>query len=191
REHPDVSWGSVQWGDDEALLMQQPWAAAVEACGQAVGDVADLADLIAGLDLLITIDSAPAHLAGALGIPVWTLLTQPCSWRWGLGSSQTDLYRTMRLFRQARLHAWPELLTRVSTALDAAKTSTEILSESATSCAPLGKSASSTPVLAAGQASQPSLSSVLNLCQKTPRLRSDFVAHPLKFLAMQGVHVQS
>lgn len=189
--HPDVSWVSVQWGDDEALLMEQPWAKHVEARGHTVSDVADLADVIAGLDLLITIDSAPAHLAGALGIPVWTLLTQPCSWRWGLGSSQTALYRSMRLFRQARLHAWSELLSRVSIALEAARTSTEILSESATPGSPQGKSASGAPVRAGGQASQPSLSSVLNLCQKTPRLRADFVAHPLKFLSMQGVHVQS
>src|SRR5690606_38095028 len=42
--HPDVSWVSVQWGDEEAWLMRQPWAAAVQACGKTVSDVADLAE---------------------------------------------------------------------------------------------------------------------------------------------------
>ncbi|AEC21914.1 hypothetical protein PT7_3374 [Pusillimonas sp. T7-7] len=189
--HPDVSWVSVQWGDDEALLMQQPWAAQVEACGQTVGDVADLADVVAGLDLLITIDSAPAHLAGALGIPVWTLLTQPCSWRWGLGSSRTDLYRSMRLFRQADLHAWPELLAHVSGALESAKLSTDTLAGPVMPGMSGRKPRANAPAPAAGQASQTSLSGVLNMCKEAPALRAAFVAHPLKFLAMQGVHVQS
>ncbi|MCC2597583.1 hypothetical protein LKR43_14700 [Pusillimonas sp. MFBS29] len=186
--HPDIHWISVQWGDDERLLMQQPWAASVQASGQDVHDVADLADLIAGLDLLITIDSAPAHLAGALGIPVWTLLTQPCSWRWGLGSAQTDLYRCMRLFRQTALHAWPEVLELVSSALASTKTATGSLSEPIDDT-PERKSPQH--LSAAGTTDPLSLTGLLEICARDAGLRAAFVEQPLVFLAEHGVCLRS
>lgn len=184
--HPDIAWVSVQWGDDESLLMQQPWAAKVEASGQGVHDVADLADLIASLDLLITIDSAPAHLAGALGVPVWTLLTQPCSWRWGLDSPQTDLYRCMRLFRQTDLHAWPELLQRVSGALDSAKSTAGELCGSPTG-GQAERKRPSVPDAGPGV----SLADLLEICGRNASLRAAFVEHPLEFLALHGLNLHS
>lgn len=186
--HPDIAWVSVQWGDDERLLMQQPWAASVQACGQGVSDVADLADLIASLDLLITIDSAPAHLAGALGIPVWTLLTQPCSWRWGLDSPQTDLYRCMRLFRQTDLHAWPELLGRVSHVLKSVKTTAGALSGPVTGDL---TERSGLQRLSMANTDRISLTDLLEICGQDASLRAAFVERPLEFLARHGVSLQS
>src|SRR3546814_20066445 len=85
RNHPDVEWVSVQWGRDEHWLSDQPWAGGIERLGQTFSDVADLADAIAGLDLLITTDHPPAPLSGWLGVPVWTLHTTPTHWPLGLG----------------------------------------------------------------------------------------------------------
>jgi hypothetical protein len=66
-----------------------------------------------GLDLVITIDSMPAHLAGALGVPVWTLLCHEADWRWIEGRSDSPWYPTMRLFRQERKGDWWDVLERV------------------------------------------------------------------------------
>src|SRR5918993_1013046 len=60
----------------------------------------DYARLVTALDLLISIDSMPAHLGGALGIPVWTILQAEADWRWMKDRDDTPWYPTMRLFRQ-------------------------------------------------------------------------------------------
>jgi tetratricopeptide (TPR) repeat protein len=78
-----------------------------------IKDFADSAALLAELDLLITIDSAPAHLAGALGRPVWTLLPFNPDWRWLLGREDTPWYPTMRLFRQAQPGDWEGVVARL------------------------------------------------------------------------------
>lgn len=82
-----------------------------------IADFADTAALIAELDLVITVDTAVAHLAGALGAPVWTLLPFVSDWRWGLGRDDTVWYPTMRLFRQRTPGDWREVIERVAAAL--------------------------------------------------------------------------
>jgi tetratricopeptide (TPR) repeat protein len=82
-----------------------------------IADFADTAALIAELDLVITVDTAAAHLAGALGKPVWTLLASVPDWRWGLESEDTPWYPTMRLFRQKVTGDWAEVIQRVVAAL--------------------------------------------------------------------------
>jgi Flp pilus assembly protein TadD len=80
-------------------------------------DFAETAALMAELDLIISVDTAAAHLAGALGRPVWTLLPFIPDWRWGLDREDTPWYPTMRLFRQQRPGAWDGVIQRVVEAL--------------------------------------------------------------------------
>jgi hypothetical protein len=71
------------------------------------GDCIDsLAVFMTGLDLIITVDTMAAHLAGGLGLPVWTLLRSGCDWRWGDAGSSTPWYPSMRLFRQTIAGDW-------------------------------------------------------------------------------------
>lgn len=69
------------------------------------------------LDLVVTVDSMPAHLAGALGVPVWTLLQAEADWRWMADRDDSPWYPTMRLFRQPRPGAWEPVVARVADAL--------------------------------------------------------------------------
>lgn len=80
-------------------------------------DFAETAALIEQLDLIISVDTATAHLAGALGRPVWTLLPFAPDWRWGLESESTPWYATMRLFRQKAAGAWDEVIQRAAAEL--------------------------------------------------------------------------
>ncbi len=79
--------------------------------------LARMAEVMRGLDLVITIDSMPAHLAGALAIPVWTILPYDVDWRWMAHRSDTPWYRTMRLFRQLRAGEWRGVIDEVQRAL--------------------------------------------------------------------------
>jgi hypothetical protein len=71
-----------------------------------VKDFADTAALVAALDLVITVDTAVAHLAGALGRPVWLLNRYDTDWRWGLGRDDSAWYPSLRQFRQPRRASW-------------------------------------------------------------------------------------
>ena len=73
--------------------------------------------VLSHLDLLVTSDSAIAHLAGALGMRVWVLLGSGADWRWGESAETTPFYPTMRLFRRREEEPWSEVATRVATML--------------------------------------------------------------------------
>ena len=77
------------------------------------GGVSELGALMCCLDLVITADSMPAHLAGALGRPVWTLLARAADWRWQWEREDSPWYPTMRLFRQPRAGDWDAVVERV------------------------------------------------------------------------------
>ena len=79
-----------------------------------IHDFADTAALIAELDLVISVDTAVAHLAGAMGKPVWLLLPLVPDFRWLLNRSDTPWYPTMRLFRQTRDGDWQEPIARIA-----------------------------------------------------------------------------
>ncbi len=82
-----------------------------------VTDFADTAGIVAGLDLVISIDTAVAHLAGAMGKEAWVMLPRHADWRWGVGREDSPWYSTVRLFRQERAGEWGEVLGRVGEAL--------------------------------------------------------------------------
>ena len=89
--------------------------------GQVCGthDIGEASAAIDALDLLITIDSMPAHLAGALGTPVWTLLSADADWRWMRGRTDSPWYPSMRLYRQQHGDAgWPPVIARAGAALE-------------------------------------------------------------------------
>jgi tetratricopeptide (TPR) repeat protein len=77
-------------------------------------DFAELAAVIATLDLVITVDTAVAHLAGTMGKPLWILLPNAVDWRWGFGGISTDWYPTARLFRQSTPQDWTEAMAKVA-----------------------------------------------------------------------------
>jgi len=80
-------------------------------------DFPETAALIANLDLVITVDTAVAHLAGAMGKDTWTLLHFAPDWRWMLDREDSPWYPTMRLFRQCRRADWAAVVARLTTEL--------------------------------------------------------------------------
>jgi tetratricopeptide (TPR) repeat protein len=105
-------------------LQKGPAAGSLAAVGATVVDLradlkcfADTAAAIGHLDLVIGVDTAVVHLAGALGKPVWTLVAVPPDWRWMEGRDDSPWYPTMRLFRQTSLGNWDEVVERVKNAL--------------------------------------------------------------------------
>ncbi len=80
-------------------------------------DFADTAALIASMDVVVTVDTSVAHLAGALGKPVWILLAHEPDWRWMLGREDSPWYPSARLFRQSQPGDWDSVLDRVAAAL--------------------------------------------------------------------------
>ena len=83
-------------------------------------DIVGTARVMRGLDLVLTVDSMTAHLAGALGVPAWTLLHTDPDWRWMLGREDSPWYPTLRLFRQKVEGDWDEVLGRVARELEGA-----------------------------------------------------------------------
>lgn len=81
-------------------------------------DVVEAARIMRALDLVISVDTMPAHLAGALGVPVWTLLDTAADWRWMEGREDSPWYPTMRLFRQERPGVWESVIARVVAELE-------------------------------------------------------------------------
>jgi tetratricopeptide (TPR) repeat protein len=84
---------------------------------ETAGAFMDTAAVLMSLDLVITVDSAVAHLAGALGVPVWVPLSFSPDWRWLLERGDSPWYPTMRLFRQRRIGDWTEVFQRMQGAL--------------------------------------------------------------------------
>jgi hypothetical protein len=111
--HAPVDWHILQAGP--GLLERPPGFGIVT--GQP--DPIDTAIAMRDLDLLISVDSMPAHLAGALHVPVWTLLPANADWRWMRDRADSPWYPTMRLFRQRGPGAWGDVLRDVAAALDA------------------------------------------------------------------------
>jgi ADP-heptose:LPS heptosyltransferase len=82
-----------------------------------INNFADAARFMRQCDLVISCDTATAHLAGGMGVPVWTLLPFAPDWRWMIGRDDSVWYPTMRLFRQPQAGDWEGAIARVKSAL--------------------------------------------------------------------------
>jgi hypothetical protein len=108
---PGVSLHVLQCGPHRA-----EWRRGIDALARE-RDAYEQAQFMRSLDLVISVDSMPVHLAGALGVPVWTLLHHAPDWRWMSWGERTAWYPTMRLFRQPRPGDWETVLARVASEL--------------------------------------------------------------------------
>jgi tetratricopeptide (TPR) repeat protein len=113
---PRVDFYSLQMGSFDTPLAEEASHRLIDLTAQ-IGDFADTAALVAELDLVISVDTSVAHLAGAMSKSVWTLLPQIPDWRWGLEGAETPWYSKMRLFRQTNSGDWASVIERVSVAL--------------------------------------------------------------------------
>jgi len=112
-----TTYYSLQFGAGAEQMKLLPPGVQLIDLGDELKDFANVAAIVANLDLVISIDSAVAHLAGALGKPVWILLNKGCDWRWFLGREDSPWYPTARLFRQSAPGEWLEVVKRVELAL--------------------------------------------------------------------------
>jgi hypothetical protein len=114
---PNVRFFSLQKGDAAKQLADLSSQLDVTDFTSELNDFVDTAGLIQNLDLVITVDTAVAHLAGAIGKPVWVLLPFVPDWRWLLDRSDSPWYPTMRLFRQPRIGDWESPVNSVAAGL--------------------------------------------------------------------------
>ena len=112
-----VTFYSLQKGAAAAEAAAPPPGMKVVDLSARLADFSDTAALASLLDLVITIDTSVAHLAGAMGLPVWVLTAHAPDWRYHLGREDNPWYPTMRLFRQERDGDWTGAITRVAAAL--------------------------------------------------------------------------
>lgn len=106
---PWASLRGVRWFN----LMFPPKPCQLPAAPVACRDLAEMALRLRLLDLVITVDTMIAHLAGALGVPVWLLLDHDPDWRWMSDRDDSPWYPTMRLFRQPQPGDWPSVIAMV------------------------------------------------------------------------------
>lgn len=113
-----VRFYSLQKGAAATEMATPPAGICLTDLAPELDDFATTAAVIANLDLVITVDTAVAHLAGAMGKPVWTLIYSPPDWRWLLEREDTPWYPTMRLFRREIAGEWAPVIEQVARELE-------------------------------------------------------------------------
>jgi tetratricopeptide (TPR) repeat protein len=114
----DIAWYSLQHVDGESEVAGVPEAIALLQL-DARRDFDDKAALMQALDLVVSVDTSHAHLAGALDVPLWLLLPHAADWRWGVTAEDTPWYPHARLFRQSAARDWREPVAAIADALRA------------------------------------------------------------------------
>ena len=114
----NVQLYGLQKGEAVLQVEHFPGNLMIEDLGPDIKDFSDVAGIIENLDLIVSVDTALVHLAGAMGKSVWTLLPYAPDWRWLLDREDSPWYQTMRLFRQKKPGNWDSVLQRVANELD-------------------------------------------------------------------------
>lgn len=114
---PGVQWFCLQQGFDDSALADWPGAIKPMNLSPYLTDFMNTAQILRGLDLVITADTAVAHLAAALGVTTWIPLMKIPDWRWGLAGSTTPWYDKVTLFRQSCRGEWGDVFNRIAEAL--------------------------------------------------------------------------
>ncbi len=112
-ELTEIDWISLQKDDEAKDIQFQSISTDILAIGSTLRDFSDTAAVITHLDLVITPDTAVAHLAGALNYPVWLMLPHVAEWRWLMERHDTPWYPSMRLFRQTNRGDWSSLISNM------------------------------------------------------------------------------
>ncbi|NMM04232.1 tetratricopeptide repeat protein [Paraburkholderia sp. RP-4-7] len=114
---PSITWFSVQKGNGEEGSTVLADEFDVHTLGPLIEDFSDTLAILETLDLLITVDSSTAHLAGAAGLPVWVFQPAYSEWRWLVNRTDSPWYPSMRLFPQRELGQWDTVIEEVREAL--------------------------------------------------------------------------
>lgn len=114
----DVAWVSLQKGVTAAQLAALAPGVSIQDWGRRFDDFMDTAEAVAQLDLVISIDTSVAHLAGAMGKPLWVVLPVAPLWRWLGERTDSPWYPTARLFRQRKMGDWAAVMEEVDRALN-------------------------------------------------------------------------
>jgi tetratricopeptide (TPR) repeat protein len=116
-DHPAVRLHGLQVGPDRAALETLPPTVPIVDWGKTINDFADTAAIAQQLDLIVSVDTSVAHLAGGLGLETWLLLPHMPNWRWQLNRVDCPWYPTMALFRQEHRGDWSAPLGAIRTLL--------------------------------------------------------------------------
>ena len=116
---PGIRWYSLQVGERRADLAAAP-PGVIEDLSPALDDFAETAAALSQLDLVVTVDTSVAHLAGAIGRPTWVMLPSAPDWRWLTERADSPWYPSARLFRQTRRAAWGSVINDVASAITGA-----------------------------------------------------------------------
>ncbi|MCU1232528.1 MAG: glycosyl transferase family 9 [Candidatus Solibacter sp.] len=114
----NISFFSFQVGPAAREIESLDQTGRIRDLAPLLADFTDTADGLAEMDLLITVDTSVAHLAGTLGVETWVLIPFVPDWRWMLDREDTPWYPSMRLFRQTARGEWSDAIERLGTALD-------------------------------------------------------------------------
>jgi len=113
---PGIEWYSFQTGDDRVQIT--PFSGTIRDLSPLLTDFGETAAALQQMDLLLTVDTAIAHLAGALGVRTWVILKHDADWRWLLDRSDSPWYDSLRLWRQTIPGSWETIIPAIRDELE-------------------------------------------------------------------------